>query len=183
MKKLFSVIAVLVVAIGVGAWLNFSFRAKWKYDTARADLRKNLLVVIQIDADMKVQLAKVQTNWAESHSEIGGPHSEAIETVGLRPTVANLIEVFTYPLPEYWFLSSARNKKAATMGAVQAVILPRTVDGLIHVSEDQRLAIIRYGPDIVGVFTDDAGGLREATYTNKNNIEQGAERSAINRTP
>jgi len=183
MKRLIATI-IVVAAVGIGAWLTFSLRAKRKYDDARADLGKHLFSVVQMDGDTTALLAEVQTNWVESYSEVGSVYTEALKTVGLSPSVSNLIEMFTYRMPEYSLLFPSRNKEPAAMGQIQATLLPMSVDGLIYVSEDQHLAMIRCKTNVVLVFADEAGGLREAQYCVKEeNVEPGAEGDVVDRAP
>lgn len=172
MKKLILTIVILIVVAGAVAWLAVNLRAKPKYDKMRHELSEISYSVVEMDADTTALLADVRGNWFESHSETEGPHSKALETVGLRPSVSNLTHVFTYRLPEYSFLSLDQNKKSAAMGMIQATIFPVTIDQSIHVSDDGHLALIRCQKNLVYVFSDEETGLRETMYyVKKKNIE------------
>lgn len=164
MKKLLLAIVVIVVAVAIGAGLTFALRVKGKYDDFKAEIANHTLMVVRMDRQTQTLLTEVCTNWVEVYSEVGGPHADALEQVELSPSVSSLIHLFTYRMPEYSLFSPRQNKQAATMGMIQAVMLPMSVDGSIHVSRDQHLAVIRYTPSVVAVYTDDAGGLREALY-------------------
>ena len=172
MKKLIPAIVVVLIVVGVGVWLTLNLRAKRKYDRMRDGLSQHSYSLVQMDAGTTALLAEVRGNWVESHSETEGPHSKALETVGLRPSVSNLTHVFTYRLPEYSFLSLDQNKKSATMGMIQGTIFPVTIDQSIHVSDDGHLVLIRCQKNLVYVFSDEETGLREAMYyVKKMNIE------------
>jgi len=184
MKKLIPAIAVLAVAIAIGAWLVVSFRAKRRYDDARGELAKHVLSAVPMDAQTTALLTEVRTSWVEEYSEVAGLYSDALKTIGLKPSVSNLIEVFTYRMPEYSLLSPGRNKKPRLIGMIQAQLLPVSVDQSIHVSDDRHVALIRCQTSLVFVFSDDTGGLREAKYClKKANIEPEAEGDAVNRAP
>ena len=179
MKKLIPIIAVLVVAIGIAAYLAVSLHIKRKYDKARIELADHVLSAVPMDAETKVLLTEVRTGWVEKNNEVGGPHSDALKTIGLEPSVSNVIELLTYRMPEYSLLSLRRNSRPMQIGAIQAVLLPISIDKSIHVSDDRHVALIRIHPAIVYVFTDEAGGLRETQYwLKKENIEPTAEGDA-----
>jgi hypothetical protein len=175
MKKLVSALIIIAFAVGIGVWLSFSLRAKQKYDAVRSELGKHLFSVIKMDADTSVLLADVRADWVESHSQIDGPSSDAIRTVGLTPSVSNLVEVFTYEMPTFSLLSLGRNKKPVVMGMLQSMILPVSIDASIHLSNDGHLALIRCRTNVVYVFSDEETGLRESMYyVKKVNIEPNA---------
>ncbi len=186
-KRVSTVLIVAVaigIAIGIGTWLTLNLRAKQKYDKARDELAKGLPSVVKMDSDTMAFVADVRANWVESYSEVRGVHSDALKTLGLRPTVKNLVHVFTHRLPEYTFLSPEQNLKSMVMGIVQGTIVPMTNDQSIHLSDDGHLALVRCHTNIVLMFSDEPTGLREAMYKVKQkNIEPGAEGGAVNRAP
>jgi hypothetical protein len=172
MNKLVPAIVVLAVAIAIGAWLVVSFRAKRKYDEARAELAEHVLSAVPMDAQTNALLTEVRTSWVEEYSEVAGMYADALKTIGLKPSVSNLIEVFTYRLPKYSLLPPGRNKRPMLIGMIQAELLPMSVDQSIHVSDDRHVALIRCRTSLVFVFTDETGGLREARYClKKENFE------------
>lgn len=184
MKRLIPFVAVVLIAVGVGAWLTLSLRAKRKYDQVRSELADNVLSAVAMDAETRALLSEVRTGWVERNSEVGGPHSEALKTVGLQPSVSNVIELFTYQMPEYSLLSLRRNGRPMQIGAVQAVLLPISIDKSIHVSDDRRVALIRIRPTIVYVFADEAGGLRETQYWLKQeNVEPAVSTDSVQPPP
>lgn len=171
MKKTISIIVIVLILIGAGAWLTLNLRAKQKYDKMRKGLSEFSYSVVEMDADTKALLAVVREKWTQSHSQIDGPHSDALKTLGLTPSVSNLVHVFTYRLPEYSLLSIDQNKKSAAMGLVQGILVPVTIDESIHVSAKGDLALIQVSTKCVLVFADENKGLREEMYL-KGNIEQ-----------
>jgi len=172
MKKSISIIFIVLIVIGAGAWLALNLRAKRKYDKMRNELSELSYSVVEMDADTTALLAEVREKWTQSHSQIDGPHSEALKTLGLNPSVSNLAHVFTYRLPKYSLLSIEQNKKSAAMGLVQGILMPVTIDESIHVSADGHLALVRCKTDLVYVFADENTGLREEMYYVKRDIEQ-----------
>lgn len=96
MKKFVPTIAVLVAVIGLAAYLVVSLGSKKKYDRARTELANHVLSEAPMDAETKALLAEVRTNWIEMSSEVDGPHADALKTIGLEPSVSNVIELFTY---------------------------------------------------------------------------------------
>lgn len=170
MNKLVSAIVLAVVATATAAWLTVNIRAMRKYDEAQAAIGKPFSV-IEMDNRTEGLLAEVRASWVERFSEVDGPYSDGLKTVGLSPSVTNLIKVFTYSLPESSLLSPSRTAKAAEIGVIQALLFPESIDRSIHVSADGRLALIRCSTNLVYIFTDDADGLCEAMYVTKENIE------------
>jgi len=184
MKKLIATIGVLAVAIAIAAYLAVSLRVKQKYDKARIELADHVLSAVPMDAETKALLTEVRTSWVERSSEVGGPHSDALKTIGLEPSVSNVIELLTYRMPAYSLLSFGRNRRPMQIGTIQAILLPISIDKSIHVSDDRHVALIRLHPTIVYVFEDDAGGLRETQYClKKENVEPAAEGDAADRAP
>jgi len=171
MKKTISIIVIVLIVIGAGAWLTLNLRAKQKYDKMRNELSQLSYSVVKMDADTTALLSEVREKWAQSHSQIDGPHSDALKTLGLDLSVSNLVHVFTYRLPKYSFLSIEQNKKSAAMGLVQGLLMPVTIDESIHVSANGDLALIQVSAKCVLVFADENAGLREEMYV-KENIEQ-----------
>ena len=99
MKKTIPAIVLTVAVAGAVAWCALNLRAKRKYDQVRNDLAQHSYEVVPFDAKTTAFLTDVRTNWTNSHSQIGGPHSDAIRLLGLRPSVSHLVHVFTHQLP------------------------------------------------------------------------------------
>jgi len=175
MKRLITIMVLILVSGVAGAWLTFNLRAKQKYDYLRSELAAQPFSVVPMNIETKGFLNRVQTTWVKSHDKIG-PHSDAIKLAGLSPSLSSLIELFTYKMPKYSLVFPAKNKKPMVMGAIQSVILPVSVDGAIYVAEGQHLAFIQCRTNLVYVFTNDPNGLREAMYyVKKDGIEQPSE--------
>lgn len=165
-RMLLAAVAIVAVAIASGVWLHSTLAAKQKYDKARDALLHDLppYAMVKMDHDSTSFLDEVRANWAEKYSEVRGPITEALETAGLEATVKNLAALYTYRMPAYSFVSPSQNKRARVMGAIQAVIVPITIDNLIHASDDGHIAFVRTTNSSVMVFSDEPHGLREAMY-------------------
>ena len=164
MKKWRAPIINVIVIAGISAWLMLNLRAKAKYEKARSELTPHVLSAVLMDAKSIAFATQVRDSWIQRHSEVGGPHTSALETLGLRPTVSNLVHVFTYRMPAYSFLSLNQNRTATHMGLVQSTLIPGATDNAIHVSGDGRMALVRIGTSMVNFFQDEEAGLREASY-------------------
>jgi hypothetical protein len=171
MKKAISVIVIVIIVIGAGTWLTLNLRAKQKYDKMRNELSQLSYSVVKMDTDTIALLAEVREKWSRSYSQMDGPHSDALKTLGLDPSASNLVHFFAYRLPKYSLLSIEKNKKSAAMGLVQGLLMPVAIDESIHVSANGGLALIQVKTNCVLVFADENTGLREEMYV-KGNIEQ-----------
>jgi|TARA_B100001093_G_scaffold341422_1_gene326148 hypothetical protein len=171
MKKAISIIVIVLIVLGTDAWLTLNLRAKQKYDKMRNELSQLSYSAVTMDADTTSLLTEVREKWRRSHSQMDGPHSDALKTLELDPSVSSLAHVFTYRLPRYSLLSIEKNKKSATMALVQGLLMPVAIDESIHVSANGHLALIQIHPNCVLVFADENSGLREEMYV-QGNIEQ-----------
>jgi hypothetical protein len=166
MKKLIFAIPTLLIVVAVAIWLVMNLRAKQKYDLAMQEIRQTQYAAVELEGDAADVLAKARSDWTVHFAEVGGPYSEALSIRGLPPTVANLVDFITRPLPEYSFFSAERNMKATEAGMIKALICPITIDGSIHVSSDGQLALIQLSENAILVVEDSEEGLRETTYVN-----------------
>ena len=164
MKKLIPIIAVFAAVIGLAAYLVVSLSSKQKYDKARTELAVHILSEVPMDAEIKALLAEVRTSWIETSNEVGGPHADALKTLGLEPSVSNVVDLLTYRMPEYSLLLLGRHRRPMQIGTIQVVLIRISTDKSIHVSDDRQVALIRLRPTMVCVFQDEAGGLRETLY-------------------
>ncbi len=164
MKRLIPALVIVLVVIGAGAWLAISLRAKWHYARLRTEVVQHSFSVLPMNEDITTLLAEVRAEWEERHSQVGGPHSDGLESIGMHPCVANLVEACSYQLPEYSFLSPNQNRRATVMAIYQLTIFAPSMDQSLHVSDDGHLAVIRCGTNCVYVFSDEDAGLREALY-------------------
>jgi len=184
MRKLIPAIVVVFAVVGVGAWLTLNLRAKRKYDQVRSDLAQHSYAVVPFDTETTAFLAEVRASWTNSHSEVGGPHSDAITLLGLHPSVSNLVHVFTHRLPAYSFVSPQQNKESTVMAMVQGMLMPITIDDSIHVSNDGHTAVVRCQTNLVYIFSDELPGLRESMYyVKKGNIEQAESTVPVKAAP
>ena len=158
-------IVAVVGVLGISLWLAFNIRAKPKYDEVRSSLELDQpFAVVEMNEETVNLFDEVHSSWDAQYSVVDGPHTDALNTLGLTPSVSNVISLYTYQLPEYSWLSPEQNKAALRFAAVYAVILPATMDQSIHVSPDRQSALIRRSPSLVDVFTDESDGLREASF-------------------
>ena len=141
----------------------------------RDEAVRNPSSVKAMDEGTKALLAKARADWQEVDSEVGGPHSNGLAAVGLRPCVANMAEVFAYQMPEYSFVSPSQNKRAAFLGLTPSLLFSApSMDKSLYVSDDKHLALMRCGTGCVYVFLDEDAGLRETLYHAKaTNVSQG----------
>jgi hypothetical protein len=169
------VLAVATVSIGVAAYYAAVLRPlKQKYEKVRAEVLPLVLSVAPIDASDKLFLDEVKKSWVQKYSEVGGPHSEALATVGHKLSVSHLVELLTYQMPAFSLFAPGQTKQSALIGAIQGPLLSISKDRVIHLSDDHHSAFLRLTPTVICVFNDDAGGLRETMYVlKKENIEQG----------
>ena len=164
MKKLISLVLIVLVIAGAAAWMVLNLRTKRKYDEVRDKLAQCSYSLVMMDGDTTALLAEARADWTEGFSHVRGPHSDALKTLGLRPSVSNLTHVFTHRLPQYSFFSPDQNKKAVVMGAIQSLLFPKTIEDAIHLSGEGSIALIRCQTNLVFVFADEEPGLRESMY-------------------
>jgi hypothetical protein len=164
MKRLIPAIVIVVFVVGEGTWLFINLRTKQQYARVRDEVVRNSFSVKAMDDGTKALLAKARAGWQEVYSEVGGPHSNGLAEVGMRPCVANMAEVCAYQMPEYSFLSPSRNTHATLFGLSQLIILAPSTDKSLYVSDDRHLAVMRCGTSCIYVFSDEDAGLRETLY-------------------
>lgn len=166
MKKL--VISVLlVVAIVEALWLVAALYAKSKYDVLLKQDRATSFAVAQIDQQSKSLLSDVQSNWSCREDSTNSPISEMLMSVGLTPSVRNVIHVLHSPMPEFYWWSASRNRQAAMFGFMKLAYSDFGMHQTFHVSDDGHLALLRCSTDVVIVFQDETDGVREARYIRK----------------
>lgn len=164
MKKLILITTVLVAFIGLSAYLLASLGNKNRYEKTRTELATYVLSEIPISDEKQEWLNEVRSSWTETTNQIGGPHTDALQTVGWEPSISNLIKLMTYRMPEYSAVAFGRNKRPMEIGAIQAVLTPVSTDKLIHVFGNGEVALIQHSPTLVSVFQNEEGGLREIQY-------------------
>lgn len=175
-KNIAVVISVMLIALVVALLLVPSIAAKRKYDTAKQKLEKELpgtFTVKEFDSTMQNKLGEIETQWSCSTSEINGPHSQALKTVGMDSTVPNLATLFNYRIPAYAWFDLDQNARNMSIAAIQAIIVPISTDQTIHMSADRSVALVLHTSRTASIFRDTAKGLQEALWT-KSAIEQDA---------
>lgn len=182
MKNFPATIVVFLLIIGLAAYLIVSLGVKNKYEETRTELAAYALTETPMDEEIRALLSEARTSWIETHNKLGGPHADAVKTLGWEPSISSLIDLMTYRMPEYSLLSLGPNKRPLQIGMLQAVLLPISMDHSIHVSDDRQLALIRLSPNIVCVFQNEEGGLHETRYRlDSKNVESAVEGDAANR--
>lgn len=171
-KPITCLIIVGLFVAGSAIWLTLAYQSKGKYDTLRAELEAHVLSESSLDAQTERLLTQSRESWGQRVDESGGVYADALKTLGLKPSVSNIVHFFTYRLPEYSFFSASRNKGAAATGAVQGTMIPGTTNRVIHVSSDGHLALVQVATNRVIVFSDDSNGLRVEEYFTTKVAEQ-----------
>lgn len=176
--------AVLIAAVAVGIWGTLWLRSWESYEKFRSLTANGLLVVKPMDAEATELAEKVRSQWKRSLDQLNGPSSQALQMIGLSPSVDNLVALLTEPMPPYSIWSPNQNKRWAVRGMVFVQLMPINMDGVIYVSDDRRSAMIRGTKDYVFLFHDETEGLRETNYADSLAVESAAKRKrAAERTP
>ena len=156
MKK---VIPILIIALAASVFLGGRINLRRKYNRIVNELAPQPYAVVPMSADSTAFLTTALTNWTNINRNGGDLYSAGLNTVGLEPSISNLITLINYR-PKQFFL----NKTDVAMGKAQALLLPRAIDMSIHLSDDGRLAFIHIRTNAVEVFTDDNGELHSYIY-------------------
>lgn len=164
MQRLIPAIAIVIVVVGTGIWLSINLRTKQNYARLRDEVVQNSFSVKAMDEGSMAVFAKALAEWEEVYSEVGGPHSNGLEAIGLRPCVANMVDACAYQLPDYSFVSPSRNERATLLGIFQLSVFAPSTDKSLYVSDDGHRAVMRCGASCICVFSDDHAGLRETLY-------------------
>ena len=159
-KRDLVVLALLVVAGGVGAGFFKLSQAKAEYERSRAEINQHVLTFAPMgEADFAV-LSPAATEWQVRHDEVDSVEGQSLVLLGREPTVTNLVDIYCTPLPEYSLTDWDRNAREARRGVVMATILSATEDGAIYVSDDGGTALLWLTEHLVMVYRDEDGGLR-----------------------
>lgn len=167
MTKLIPAIVLVFVAAGVAAWLTLNLRAKAKYDQMTKELSVVSYTVSPIDAQFSSFLADVEKTWVVRTNTLGGPHSDGLKLARMPPSADHLAHLLTCPMPVWSWFSPQRNRQSIVLGMVKEQLLMATVDGVIHVAPDKKTTAIWCHTNMLYVFRDDTGGMREILYFRK----------------
>ena len=160
MNKLAAIVVIGLVATGVVAWLGFNLQAEKKYGESRLRLAEHVLSSVPMDAKTMSLVGKAREHWAQRTGvNLAVPYSDALKILKLKPTVSNLVHVLTYQIPEYSYLSENQNIESGKIAIVQGLLLPGTIDGSIHVSEDGQLALLKLKAKYFMIFSENGNGL------------------------
>ncbi len=179
-RTVLPVVGILVLALIATIVLVPAVVANRKYEEGRRKLGSELgspFTVREFDARTQDLLRNIEADWSCTSSEVGGPYQQAMKTVGIMPTVEGLTELFNYRMPAYSWFSPTKNADAISISAVQAIIVPVSLDQTIHVSTDRSLAVILHADGVASVFRETENGLLEELWVRKG-IEQDAPTAA-----
>jgi len=157
----------IFLSVSAFLWLAFSFHAKSKYEKARDNLYQELgpkFMGKQMDEVMQNRLANIEETWTCRGNEINGPHSEALCLAGMTPSVNGILELFNYRMPPYSWTNAKQNTKSLEIATVQAIIIPSSMDRIVHISKDNNLALIRINENCVYIFREKKEGLSEGLW-------------------
>lgn len=167
--------AMLVTAL-LALWLIPFVVLNAKYERAKNNLEQDLgqpFSVRPFDADIQKKLGAIESTWECTSEDVPGPHSDAMRLAGIAPSVEGLIRLYNYRMPEFSWLDASQNRKSLEIAAVQAVIVPISIDNTIHFSAAQRLALVRVTRRFVLIFRETENGLSETVWVGpKENTEQ-----------
>jgi hypothetical protein len=153
----------LLVMIAAAGLLALNLRAKSKYDQVKMT-SDTAYTEMPMDQQMMDLLADVQSNWTCITDVTNGPDADAVRSVGRNPSVRNLIDILNFQMPPYNWFSPSENRRSIDLYTCKTVIMPNSVDGQCHVSQDQHLALLRCSKNAVCVYRDDPAGLRVTLY-------------------
>jgi hypothetical protein len=162
-----------VLVLVVTVWVALNMYVKVRFDRKRSNLPS--YTKVEMTAASRTLVAKVTNEWNEVYSLIGGPHAKALNLIGSRATVGDLVKFFTEPLPGHSVLSVKKSLNAKLMCDTFEILAPITLDGSIHVSADASIAMFRVNERTILVFSDEQEGLREALYQIKKDTKDEAD--------
>ena len=144
-------------------WLTHSLLVKSKYNQVPEQLGA-LYHVAPMSEEMDAFLAEVRETWTERVNFANGPHAGWMETIGLAPSMSNLLHMLTHPMPPYSWFFPQRNWKTIRLGVAQDIIRPNSIDQTVHLCADGHSAMIRCTTNSVYVFVEDADAFHELLY-------------------
>jgi len=149
-----------IVVVIVAGFFTLGLLQKAKYDAVRERLDQELgkgLAPVTLNESKLEEVSQ----WYVHSSDVGDAsvHADALKSLGKKPTVKNVVELFKIKMQPYAWLDWQRNRQNLNTAAVQATFAPITIDGSIHVSADGSTAIIFVRDGIVFVFKDTPEGL------------------------
>jgi len=168
MKKFILAMTSIAALIGLSAYMAALLGTKKTYDKTKMELANHVLSGTTMNDEKRAWLKEVRSAWTETTNQVGGPHTEALQTLGWEPSVSSLVKLMTYRMPEYSLVGFGRNKYPLAIGTIQAILIPISMDKSIHVSGNRNVALIQHSPIFVTLFQNDNGGLREIQYYQKN---------------
>lgn len=171
MKLFITALAIIGSTLFAG-WLAVSVYTKSRYDRIRKQQPVSAYAVVPIDQEAEAFLSSVQSNWLCKADATAGGEAEMVKLTGKAPSVRNLINACNYRMPPYNWFSHGQNHNAASLGLLQWLFPPTTVDKKWHVSRDEHLAML-YGTNRVYLYRDEGTNLRVTLYLRKENIEPG----------
>ena len=170
MKTVTPLILSVILVLGLCcALLSWGYRVKGKYDRVRTGLGEPYRLVA-MSSHMETLLEDVEGEWDLAGQSVDGPYSQSVRVAGDEPAARTLAALLTYGMPEYSWWRQGRNRRAAKMAVILAMVLPKSVDRSVHVSHDSHVALIRCTDRVAYIFRDTDEGLRESFYVNREGV-------------
>lgn len=160
-------VGILIPVLLLGLIVTPQMISMRKYNQARNNAQSQLpppFRVLRIDAQKQERLEDIEARWTCKNIEINGPHALAMRTLGLEPSVTNLVNLLTLRIPPYDWLRPKENKRNLEVALVQTTILPISVDQSIHLSGDGSIALIEHPKGVVSIFRETEEGFQEALW-------------------
>jgi len=154
----------LFCLVAMGTWYLINLSAKNKYNSLRSKIVDQILTTTPMDEKSMAIYQHAKTHWTQRQLKDNKTNAYALQTINLGPTVLNIVMLLSSRIPEYSYFSMESNARASEIGALQAIIVPATLDQKIHLSADNNLAMLRISTNYIMVFRNTEEGLIEEDY-------------------
>jgi hypothetical protein len=177
MKRYRLLVALCLALCGLGVWPAYTaYVSASKHELARKRFNDELgppFAIKPIDDDA---IRDIERDWVCRYRD-AQLFAEALAMVDRKPSLRDLIDFMNYRIPPTSLLDGDANKRNAVIAKVQSTVMPLSTDRTIHESKAQRKCVIYPGDGMAFVFTERDGGLEEALFVRKKDIEpsDGAE--------
>lgn len=158
MKYFITGLSLLLLA--TTGWLLYrQLPAKALYDQLREE---NSLSLVNEPAQAAVSLRQSIQGWCCTNEDEMVP--EVLAVVGWNRDLANAVDLLTYKMPGYSWLSPEQNKRAALLKAASGVL--GSADSKVHYCKDERIAwIVGSTGRIITILREDEQGLHQELWT------------------
>jgi|GEM_PF-2717804 len=159
MKKLIPILILLIVIAFGGRHFWHQLPAKQAYDEMR---RVKPLSLAPESSKSVADLKKKIQGWYCTKDD--GMVPEALKVVGWNANLQKAVELLTYDMPAYSWISPVSNQKASTIKASSALI--SSADGQLHYCQSERFAWIEQRSNrIIVVLREGDHGLHQELWT------------------